>query len=184
LLFVICILLATFTLQYFVFRHQIAHAAWWVLATTIGLFSALVTIKLIDHTLIANMSSNVVQLGGCMIIGAGMGTGQWIILRASHSHTYWWILSSAVGWALAYLVIQNGSVALLLPGLGVVASLGYSVITALTLYFLFKPKRLLKASEMEWFDRDDVDAVLLHSFLLVVCLFIIIRLGLLNTPAG
>ena len=45
----------------------------------------------------------------CALIGVGVGSGQWLLLRRSFPHAGWWIVANAAGWtggALAFIATQ------------------------------------------------------------------------------
>jgi hypothetical protein len=82
--------------QWLILRRQIAHVAWWIAAMALGIG---ITHGLIDGTFLQGFVP-LIMLGS----GALLGVLQWLVTRRQVSHAIWWILVSALGWYIAYLL--------------------------------------------------------------------------------
>ncbi len=113
--------LAMGLLQWIVLRNLIPQAGWWIAASGLGwALGFLVTEYLLP--------AEIVVLQGAFL-GLFMGLLQWLVLRQKVRLAAWWILVSALGWAIGPI--------LGLPLVGAVVG----ATTGLTLELLTRPLR-------------------------------------------
>jgi hypothetical protein len=79
-------------LQWLVLRSLFERAGWWILASGAGWAMGFVAVTYL-------LPEEVVVLQG-VLLGAGIGVAQWIVLRRWVPGAYWWIPMSALGWAV------------------------------------------------------------------------------------
>lgn len=105
------------TMQWLVLRWQVSRAAWWVLASTLGMGVGFALVRA------ATLTVSRIVGGGSMygvvngtVVGTLVGTMQWLVLRWQVSRAGWWVLASAlgmgVGFALGQVVGQLVAVAI------------------------------------------------------------------------
>jgi hypothetical protein len=78
------------TLQWVVLRQRIPQTAWWILASVVGWAGGWAIV-------IALVPPEVGFLTGT-VLGAAMGTLQWLFLRQHFHQAGWWIVISALAW--------------------------------------------------------------------------------------
>jgi hypothetical protein len=78
-------------MQWLVLRPQVRQASWWIVASIVGWIIGLVAIAVVPPEIGA--------LTGIML-GVVFGTAQWFILRRWVDGAGWWIVVSALGWAV------------------------------------------------------------------------------------
>ena len=79
-------------LQWTVLRPRLRQAGWWVLASAVGWATGWAMI-------IATVPPEDGTLTGTLL-GAAMGTLQWLVLRRLLHQAGWWIVVSPLGWAV------------------------------------------------------------------------------------
>jgi uncharacterized integral membrane protein len=97
------------TAQWMVLRKRIHRSGWWVLASAVGwavgqAVSRVVALFVVDT---AGLDVGWAVVGGAMV-GAVLGTAQWMVLRKRVHRAGWWVLASAVAVRVAY-VGMNGA---------------------------------------------------------------------------
>ena len=87
-------------------RAQVDWGFWlqWVLASIVGW--ALGVIVSLLASAIAPVGRAMPAIGATLV-GAGIGIMQWLILRRRFRRAGWWVLASAMGWAVGWAVGQN-----------------------------------------------------------------------------
>ncbi|MGI8912779.1 MAG: hypothetical protein ACR2JY_03130 [Chloroflexota bacterium] len=97
--------------QWLVIRRYLQASREWVVATTAGwcvgalLAEALLFPIVAGHVQIGWPGDTVLRGGEFgLVVGAVMGIAQWRVLRREVAHAGWWILASALGWSLGWLV--------------------------------------------------------------------------------
>lgn len=95
------------TTQSFVVEARIARRGWWVLASGLAwpvawLMFAMVAegIGVITWTRNAATGSTLTGFASEAMGGALLGIMQWCVLRRKYSRAGWWVLATALGWAL------------------------------------------------------------------------------------
>ena len=89
---------------------------WWVLATTVGWFSGFIVGSVGGYAVMEILPSygNVALVAwGGVVLGAGVGIFQWLVLRRRVSRAGWWVLASILGLAGGAVV---GTTAVALAG--------------------------------------------------------------------
>jgi hypothetical protein len=77
--------------------------AWWALASSVGFAIG----KDLGDMVAAAMSGPAgVALGG-VVIGTCLGLAQWLVLRRHVANGGWWILASAVAWAVGWSIVNT-----------------------------------------------------------------------------
>ena len=79
-------------MQWLVLRQHIPLTGWWVLASALGGTLAV--------AVAAAAPTTGIVLVGYGLLGTSMGVMQWLVLRQHVPHATWWLLASAVGWAV------------------------------------------------------------------------------------
>jgi len=86
-------------LQWVVLRQRLPEAGWWILASTVGWAGGWAIV-------IALVPPELGVLTGA-VLGAAMGTLQWLFLRGHFHQAGWWIVVSTLGWT-AGLTLLTG----------------------------------------------------------------------------
>jgi hypothetical protein len=94
--------LLTGGLQYGLLRRYLPRMGGWVLATAGGWILGVLLIALPGRESLINefLGMSLVFL----LIGLGIGVGQWLILRERLAHAGWWIAANLAGWGLLGLI--------------------------------------------------------------------------------
>ena len=84
---------------------------WWVLASTLGgaMGFAVAAVALWAIGGGSAVRSSLAPVGIFAVIGGVAGIMQWLLLRDHIPQAGWWVVASAVGWALAGAVSDTGS---------------------------------------------------------------------------
>ena len=101
--------------QWLVLRMKIPNAYWWILATAAGwIVGRLIAIGFFppEYGILAGS-----------VIGAAMGSFQWLIMRRYVNRAYWWIILSILGWLWA----MTGVLGLTLIGVVAGATTGFAL---------------------------------------------------------
>ena len=85
--------------QWLVLRRLIPRAGWWLLASIIGFAVGKGVSDVVAH------ETGFVGFGGAAI-GAVLGIAQWIVLRRHVAQAGWWVLASALAWAVGWGIIS------------------------------------------------------------------------------
>jgi hypothetical protein len=108
--------------QWVILRKQVQHSEWWILASALGWGAGRV---LVDVML---TPQDVILVGG--ILGAALGTAQWLVLRHHVIQSWWWIVVSALSWGVGLTAVLGetlvGSIAGAATGLALEPLLRYS----------------------------------------------------------
>ncbi len=90
-------------LQWLVLQGRVSRVGWWILASAAAGYGISLAFFIgIEESLSFGLFlrfTGVAALGGAV-----MGTLQWLVLRGKVSRAGWWVLASAVGWALGMAV--------------------------------------------------------------------------------
>jgi len=88
-------------LQWIVLRPLVREDGWWIPASAAGWAGGAALV-----TLVLRPQSPVL---GPVVIGAGIGVAQWLVLRWQVYRAWWWILLSTLGWTLGMLGLLGAS---------------------------------------------------------------------------
>lgn len=86
-------------LQWVVLRQRLPQAGWWILASAAGWAGGWATV-----IALAPLGPGILT---ATVLGAAMGTTQWILLQRHFYRAGWWIVVSALGWT-AGLALLTG----------------------------------------------------------------------------
>lgn len=78
--------------QWLVLRSRVNQAGWWILASALGWIISLAVVVAVVPSEIAVLAF--------LLLGALMGTAQWLVLRRWFDRASWWIVISALGWTV------------------------------------------------------------------------------------
>ena len=116
-------------MQWVVLRRQISKAGWWVLASATGL-----AVSIGAGTAVAALIDGSFGLGDLAVLciwtavfalgGALIGVLQQHILRQQVSRASWWVLASALGWALSIFVAGSFLVGRTMPDVTIARQVG------------------------------------------------------------
>jgi hypothetical protein len=113
-------------LQWVVLRGRLPEAGWWILASTVGWAGGWAIV-------ITQVPPELGFLTGA-VLGAAMGTTQWLYLRLHFHRAAWWLPVSTLGW-IAGLTLLTGPLLV-----GAVAG----AVTGIALELLFRFPALTK----------------------------------------
>jgi hypothetical protein len=116
-------------LQWVVLRQRVLQAGWWILASTVGWAGGWAMV-------FALVPPDLGDLTG-VVLGATMGTTQWLFLRGHFHRAGWWIVVSTLGWT-AGLALLTGPLLV-----GAVAG----AVTGITLELFLRYPALMKIHE-------------------------------------
>jgi len=88
-------------LQWIVLRPLIRGAAWWILASGVGWATGWAMV-------VAGLPPERSVMAGA-VLGAAIGTAQWLVLRRQLHRTGWWIVISTLSWAVGLTGIPGPS---------------------------------------------------------------------------
>jgi hypothetical protein len=88
--------------QGLVVRRGIAPMGWWVFVTIAGFGVGLAA----GEALALNLSGPLGRLVTGVIIGAAVGTAQWLVLRRGLAQAAWWIPANIAAWGLGWTLIR------------------------------------------------------------------------------
>ncbi|MBK9926933.1 MAG: hypothetical protein IPP66_16805 [Anaerolineales bacterium] len=119
-------------MQYGLLRKYLDHMGWWILVTVAGWSLGFLLILLpswLNWTDAPLSNLDLIFL----LMGLGIGTSQWLLLRHRFTRAGWWVAANIVGWGLLALVTPNNA----LGQIGILI-LGFlpACATAVTLAFL------------------------------------------------
>jgi hypothetical protein len=80
-------------LQWVVLRQYLRRAGWWILASAVGWAGGWWIVFAVAPQEIGVLTEP--------LLGAAMGTLQWLVLRRTLRQAGWWIVVSALGWTVA-----------------------------------------------------------------------------------
>jgi hypothetical protein len=127
-------------MQWVILRRQISRAGWWVLASAAGLAVAVgagtAVAALVDGSGGLHGFARLCMWAAVMGLGGAIsGVLQQHILRQQVSRASWWVLASALGWALSIFVAENFLVGLggILVGGGV-----FGLVTVVAMVWLLR----------------------------------------------
>ncbi|MCJ7668464.1 MAG: hypothetical protein MUP04_09355 [Anaerolineae bacterium] len=86
---------------------------WWVSASTVGWFSGFIVGSVGGYAVMEILPSYALVAWGGVVLGAGVGIFQWLVLRRRVSRAGWWVLARTVGLAGGAVV---GTTAVALAG--------------------------------------------------------------------
>ncbi len=106
--------------QWLVLRRYLQGAGWWILASGFAWVGSLLVISMASGILnpivefIASLIGRWWVIGynfvTGMVVGAGLGVAQWLVLRRQTQGAGWWVFASAVGgavnWAVSVAITQ------------------------------------------------------------------------------
>lgn len=90
-------------LQWLVLRSLLREDGWWIPASAAGWAGSVALVTLIlrpQNPLVAPL-----------LLGAGIGLTQWLVLRWQLEQAWWWIVLSTLGWAIGMMGIFGASLA-------------------------------------------------------------------------
>ena len=113
-------------LQWVVLRQRLPQAGWWILASGVGWAGG--------WTIVITLAPPEFGILTTTVLGAAMGTTQWLLLQRHFYRAGWWIVVSALGWT-AGLALLTGPLLV-----GAVAG----AVTGITLELLLRYPALMK----------------------------------------
>ena len=116
-------------LQWVVLRQRLPHPGWWILASAVGWAGG--------WTVVITLAPPGFGILTATVLGAAMGTTQWLFLRGHFHRAGWWIVISALGWT-AGLALLTGPLLV-----GAVAG----AVTGITLELFLRYPALMKTHE-------------------------------------
>jgi hypothetical protein len=126
--------------QGFVLQQRINRKRWWILASIIGFGIG----KDVADPVAQAVSGPVGSALGGLAIGTSLGVAQWLVLRRHVPEARWWILASAIAWAVGWAIIASvdaeaagGSLAMAYL-IGAIGATVAGLITAATLVWLLR----------------------------------------------
>ncbi|MFO7742188.1 MAG: hypothetical protein R6X31_07735 [Anaerolineae bacterium] len=90
-------------MQWLVLRPLVREDGWWIPASAAGWAGSVALVILIlrpQNSLVAPV-----------LLGAGIGLTQWLVLRWQLEQAWWWIVLSTLGWAIGMMGILGASLA-------------------------------------------------------------------------
>lgn len=126
--------------QWLVLRRRLLLSAWWIAATGMGMGAGL---ALSTALLGTSTDGNALPLRG-LITGAGIGIGQFVLLRVVSDRAVAWTLIVALGWAIGWIITRAAGVDLSLQWavFGSSGALAFQLLTGLTLAWMLHGNRL------------------------------------------
>jgi hypothetical protein len=112
--------------QWLLLRQRLSRAAWWILASAVGIAVAAAGWWLLEST---------AGVAVAALSGVSLGVAQWLVLRRQLSRAAWWILASAVGFAVVFVAFDSSVASAATGAVGVVA---YGAITGGVLVLLLR----------------------------------------------
>ena len=125
------------TAQWFILRRHVARAGWWVLASTV-IWSVVPVIIWAVVPVISGAVGMAAVRGA--LLGALIGTAQWLILQWQIPRAGWWVLANT----LFFAVFFAGG------GFGLLTMVGYGAITGGVLLWLLR-----QSTAREWGTSQD-----------------------------
>jgi len=94
-------------LQWVVLRRRLSRAAWWVVATTLGMGLGFALVRVVTPTVSEVLGGGPVYgLVNGGLVGTLVGTLQWLVLRQHVCRAGWWVLASALGTGVSFALGQ------------------------------------------------------------------------------
>ena len=114
-------------MQWLVLRRQVLQARWWVLASTVGWSLGWAASETVYWLLLlwpvlwpiyeavgwVLCGPGMMGPAGDVVVGVAVGTMQWLVLRRQVSGAYWWILASAIAWAVGQPLFRVVTIAMI-----------------------------------------------------------------------
>lgn len=96
--------------QWLVLRRRLRGSGLWIVATTVGVSMGLICASGVELVLASAAGVGegriyATLVGGTTVLGLSTGITQWLVLRQEVRAAGWWIVVSALGWALAGTLI-------------------------------------------------------------------------------
>ena len=90
-------------------RANVGWSFWlqWVLASSVGFVMAVIVSLLVVMAIEPMVVPRLGAFVGATIVGAVVGIMQWLVLRRRLHRAGWWVLASAVGWAVGWAGSQE-----------------------------------------------------------------------------
>jgi hypothetical protein len=88
--------------QWLALRRSLPGSAWWIVATLIGFGVG----KLLGDAIAEQISGTLGYVLSGAAIGAVLGVAQWVVLRRHVGEAWWWVVASAVAWAVGWGLIS------------------------------------------------------------------------------
>jgi hypothetical protein len=96
-------------MQWLALRGRVPQSGWWILASVAGWatgFAIIWAMDLVTRNLLGKVADyEIMALVFALAVGAALGCMQWLVLRRHFSRAGWWVVSSTIGWLLAFLMI-------------------------------------------------------------------------------
>ena len=97
--------LITGLLQYLLLHYYLPRMGWWIVTTIFGwLLFAIVPLLL---SVFAFFPTSLSPALAGVFLGGSIGLFQWLVLRQQARHAALWIVTSALGWAVAFLLTDG-----------------------------------------------------------------------------
>lgn len=87
-------------LQWLVLRKQVRRSGWWIAATAIG-WAVGYAVGWFGKV---EFRWHLPWPIGIVVFGCSVGVAQWLVLRKQVFRSEWWVVASAVGWTLGFIV--------------------------------------------------------------------------------
>jgi hypothetical protein len=126
--------------QSLVLKSRINRTRWWILASIIGFGIGKDVGDMVAQAVPGAIGSALEGLA----IGASLGLAQWLVLRRHVPEARWWILASAIAWAVGWAIIASVDIEATDGSIGlayVIGAIGAAVaglITAAALVWLLR----------------------------------------------
>jgi hypothetical protein len=89
--------------QWLVMKSRINRTRWWILASIIGFGIG----KDVADPVALAVSGPMGSVLGGLAIGMSLGVAQWLVLRRHVPEARWWIVASAIAWAVGWAIISS-----------------------------------------------------------------------------
>jgi hypothetical protein len=89
--------------QWLALNHRINRSGWWIPATIVGFGIGKDVGGLATQAIPGAVGSGLDGLA----LGTSIGLAQWLVLRRHALLAWWWILASAIAWAIGWSVIAS-----------------------------------------------------------------------------
>ena len=89
--------------QALVLKSRISRTRWWILASIIGFGIG----KNVSDPVAQAISGPLGSALGGLAIGTSLGVVQWLVLRRHIPEARWWILATAIAWAVGWAIIAS-----------------------------------------------------------------------------
>ena len=102
--------------QWFILRHRLDQAGWWIAVSLVGLFVGTALSFWTSQIVIQVLGLTAAFISVGATVGLSIGIAQWIMLRAQIGHSGWWVLASGAGYSLGILAAVNAPVVIPVGG--------------------------------------------------------------------